>query len=149
MTVVLRAARPLDAGATGEILWRYLRETGWMPNLYSGAQTIAFCGKMIDRGWVTVAEADGRIVGFLARDGQEICALYLNRAVWGKGIARLLLDDAKSQARALRLRSFEANARANRFYRRAGFVEVARCDGRDNAENLPDITYVWPKEAAR
>ncbi len=149
MSVILRPARPLDAGTAGDILWRCQRESEWMPNLYSGAETIAHCGKMIDRGWMTVAVAEAGILGFLASDGRQLHALYLRRAVWGKGIARALLDDAKRRAARLHLRSFLANDRANRFYRRAGFVEIGRGDGRDNDENLPDIAYVWPKEAAR
>ncbi len=149
MNLALRAAHPLDAGATGEILWRCQREAVWMPRLYSGAETIAHCGTMIDRGWMRIATLDDRIVGFLACDGQQVHALYLTRTVWGKGIARSLLDDAKSRADRLHLRCFQANDRANRFYRRAGFVETGRGDGCDNPENLPEITYVWPKEAAR
>ncbi|MBK0329178.1 GNAT family N-acetyltransferase [Rhodobacteraceae bacterium F11138] len=148
MQATLRPARPLDAGATGDILWRCQREAVWMPRLYSGAETIAFCGSMIERGWMTVALVEGRIVGFLACDGRQIHGLYLSREVWGKGIARMVLDDAKRRADRLILRSFQANARANRFYRRAGFVEVGRGDGSDNDENLPDIAYVWPKENA-
>ncbi|MFD3191680.1 GNAT family N-acetyltransferase [Sedimentitalea sp. HM32M-2] len=148
MSIALRAARPLDAGATGDILWRFQDRTDWIPALYSAAQTIAFCGQMIDRGWVTVATENGRVQGFLARDGQEICGLYLDEAARGRGIGWLLLRDAQRHARRLRLRSFAANGRARDFYRRAGFVPVAHGDGRDNDENLPDIAYVWHKEVA-
>lgn len=148
MTVILRAATPMDAGATGDILWRFLNDTDWMPVLYSAAQTISFCGTMIDYGWMTVAEADGRVQGFLARDGQEICALYLAPSAQGRGIGKALLQDAKRRASPLRLRTFAANFRARRFYQNAGFVPVAHGDGADNDENLPDISYVWPREAA-
>lgn len=148
MSIALRAAKPLDAGAVGDILWRFQQATDWMPTLYSAAETIGFCGQMIDRGWVTVATENGRVQGFLARDGQEICGLYLDDAARGRGIGRLLLRDAQRGTRRLRLRSFAANSEARRFYQRAGFVPVARGDGRHNDENLPDIAYVWQKEVS-
>ena len=88
MTVQLRAAQPTDAGATGDVLWKYLCRTDWMPNLYTAAETISFCGVMIDRGWVTVAILDDQVEGFIARDGDEIHALYLNRKVARRGAWR-------------------------------------------------------------
>lgn len=117
-----------------------------MPKLYSEVETIAFCGAMIDRGWVTVAEAEGRIIGFLARDGEEICALYLSREVSGQGVGTRLLDHAKSCSRRLSLRALQANASALRFYRREGFVEVGRGDGTGNDEGLPDVAFLWSSE---
>ncbi|MBE1296324.1 GNAT family N-acetyltransferase [Phycobacter azelaicus] len=149
MTPTLRPARSTDAGQMGEILHRFTRETTWMPDLYTGAEAIAFCGVMIDRGWVTVAETDQGIVGFLARDGAEICSLYLAAEACGQGIGKRLLDAAKGevsradQAPRLSLWTFQANKGAQRFYRREGFTEVRRSDGTRNEEGLPDIEYVW------
>jgi GNAT superfamily N-acetyltransferase len=143
----LRPALPTDAGATGEILYRFQQNSDWMPKLYSEVETIAFCGTMIDRGWVTVAEADGRIVGFMARDGEEICALYLVREVSGQGIGTELLNHAKSLSPRLTLRAVQGNSSAVRFYRREGFVETSRGDGTDNDENLPDIAFLWTAKA--
>lgn len=148
MTVSLRAARPTDAGTTGDILGRFIAETDWMPKLYSAAETVSFCGGMIDRGWMTVVERDERVLGFLARDGQEICALYIAPEVLGQGLGRMLLDDCKRQVGQLNLRAFAANQRARHFYRSAGFRQTGQSDGRGNEENLPDIAYVWTKEAA-
>ena len=117
-----------------------------MPKLHTAAETIGFCGKMIDYGWVTVAEADDRVVGFLARDGEEICALYMLRQVSGKGVGRQLLDHANGQSPRLWLRTWQANAGAQRFYRKQGFVETGRGDGSATDENMPDVTYVWTRE---
>ncbi|GGH34493.1 L-amino acid N-acyltransferase YncA [Cribrihabitans marinus] len=147
MSLLLRAARPTDAGTAGEILHGFAEETAWMPRLHSQVEAIAFCGTMIDRGWVTVAELEGRVAGFLARDGEEICGLYLARAARRRGIGARLLARAKAECPRLVLRSFEANASARRFYRREGFVEAGRRAGAENDENLPDIAYVWYKEA--
>ncbi|WP_342779771.1 GNAT family N-acetyltransferase [Phaeobacter marinintestinus] len=144
----VRPARSTDAGSLGDILYDFQRDTEWMPDLYTGAETIAFCGTMIERGWVTVAEVDDQIAGFLARDGEEIVALYLSPDIGRRGVGRQLLNAAKQAVKRLELHTFEANEGAQRFYLRQGFVEKARGDGSDNEENLPDITYVWTQEEA-
>ena len=148
MTAHLRLARSTDAGRTGEILHRFAQENPWMPKLHSCAETIAFCGWMIDQGWVTVAETEDGVVGFLALNGQDIHSLYLTEAARGQGIGCQLLQNAKSSQPSLSLFAFQANGRACRFYERNGFAEVARSDGADNDENLPDIKYVWRSEEA-
>ncbi|MFP4450418.1 MAG: N-acetyltransferase family protein [Rhodosalinus sp.] len=139
----LRPATPLDAGALGEILHGFARSTPWMPRLWTGAETVAFCGRMIDAGWVTLAETEGRALGFIAREGAFIHALYVAEAARGRGVGRALLDHAKAASPALTLRTFEANAGALRFYRREGFTEAGRGDGRDNDEGLPDLRMDW------
>ena len=146
MNVALWPAQPTDAGATGAILAGFQGETHWMPKLYSGAQAIAFCGEMIARGWVTVAVDGGRVVGFIARDGPEICALYVAQGARGRKVGTGLLQGAKAQQGRLRLRVFQANKGAQRFYTRAGFQEVARANGCKNDENLPEISYIWQQE---
>ncbi|WP_170331153.1 GNAT family N-acetyltransferase [Ruegeria arenilitoris] len=146
MTVTLRPARSTDAGTTGMILHGFAQENDWMPNLHTCAETIAFCGYMIDQGWVTVADDDGDVVGFLALKGSEIHSLYLTSSARRKGIGRQLLNLAKSQHSELSLFAFQANEPALRFYRQNGFVEIARSDGADNDENLPDIKFAWRKE---
>ncbi len=143
--VTIRPARPTDAGTTGGILHQFSVDNDWMPDVHTLAETIGFCGTMIDRGWVSVAEIDGQVEGFLARDGDEICSLYLSRKGRRRGIGPQLLATAKSVCVRLQLKTFEANHGAQRFYRREGFIETARSDGADNDENLPDVTYVWTK----
>ena len=149
MTATLRPARSTDAGATGEILYRFQAETDWMPKLHSGAETIAFCGALISRGWVTVAEIDGQVIGFLARDAEEICALYLAPEATGQGVGKALLEQAKGQSDRLFLATFEANTGARRFYEREGFREAGRDDGTNNDEGLPDIAYLWRRDGGQ
>lgn len=145
-TLVLRRAEPLDAGPLGAILHGFAQRTPWMPRLWTGAETVAHCGRMIDQGWVTLAQADGRALGFLAREGHFIHALYVREDATGRGVGRALLDAAKAQCAALTLRTFAANAGARRFYLREGFREVDRGDGRDNDEGLPDVRMDWHRE---
>lgn len=148
MNVVLRPATPLDAGAVGAILHRFNHDTVWMPKLYSEAETISFAGVMIDRGWVTVATRDGLVLGFMARDGVEICSLYLRAEAQGQGIGVQFLAEAKAASSVLELWAFEANEGARRFYRREGFRDVARSDGARNEEGLPDVRLRWQRGAA-
>nr|WP_254429818.1 GNAT family N-acetyltransferase [Ruegeria atlantica] len=126
----------------------FARENEWMPLLHSRAETISFCGRMIEMEWMTVAETDQGVVGFLALNGNDIHSLYLAPDARGKGVGRQLLEHAKSRQSELSLFAFQANHSACRFYERNGFVEVARSDGADNDENLPDIKYVWNSEGA-
>lgn len=147
MMADLRAARSTDAGATGDILWRYQTATEWMPKLYSAAETLAFCGSMIDRGWVTLAVVQGQTVGFIARDGVDIHALYLTHAMIGRGVGQMLLDDAKVRSDRLCLWTYQAASGAQKFYLRHGFIEKDRTDGSDNDNHMPDVFYVWTREA--
>lgn len=156
LSVSLRPARPLDAGAVGAILHRFETETPWMPKQHSQAEAVAFCAVMIDRGWVTVAQpceqgstaGTEAVAGFLARDGHDIHALYVQPEQQGRGIGRHLLRAAMDETAELRLWTFQANDGAQRFYLREGFVEIRRTEGTENDEGLPDIQYLWPAEAS-
>ncbi|MBR7744053.1 GNAT family N-acetyltransferase [Phycicoccus sp. BSK3Z-2] len=74
-----------------------------------------------------VAELDGRVVGFVVLCDDEV--LHLGTAVdtWGSGLAGDVHDEALAVLReagvaVARLRVFEGNERARRFYRRSGWV---------------------------
>ncbi len=146
--LVIVPARVLDAGAVGEVMGRANDAMVWLPRVHSRAQDVMHVADMIDAGWVRVARQQNEIVGFIARAEGEIHGLYLHPLVQGKGIARSLLDTSKMTCNRLGLWSFQGNARANRFYRKAGFVEVARGDGSGNDAGLPDIRLEWQRKAA-
>lgn len=145
---VLRAARSTDAGTVGGILSEFAKTTDWMPRLHTGAEDIAHVGEMIARGWVTVAERDNRVVGFIACDGAEIVALYVAQLQRGQGVGSDLLNNVCARHPKLSLWTFQANAQAIEFYRRHGFVELARTDGSTTDEKLPDAQLEWQREAA-
>jgi GNAT superfamily N-acetyltransferase len=82
----------------------------------------------------TAVVVDPGVTGFVAwgpvRDddtvGSEVFAVYVDPSWWGRGHGTLLLDHAKDAVAAdaeLTLWVLEGNARARRFYERAGFVE--------------------------
>ncbi|MEM8730468.1 MAG: GNAT family N-acetyltransferase [Pseudomonadota bacterium] len=162
----LRQGQTLDAGSIGDILHGFETGTPWMPKQHSAAEAVSFCAMMIDRGWVTLAELagdeqdeqDGRvdygdhvvrpaIRGFIARDEEEVHALYVRPGWTGRGIGKALLQDAMARSPRLWLWTFQANHGAQKFYLREGFVESRRTDGAGNDEGLPDIQYSWPAEA--
>ncbi|NIZ61798.1 GNAT family N-acetyltransferase [Sedimentitalea sp. CY04] len=143
MSCVIRPAHSGDVRATAEIVHQFQEETAWMPKLYSLEEVVGFCRAMIDRGWVIVAQSQGRVVGFLARDQEEVCSLYLLSNERGNGFGRALLASAKASSPRLLLRTFVANEAAQRFYHRQGFIEIGRGDGSTNEEELPDIYLQW------
>lgn len=144
--IKVTTARALDAGTLAEIMAKANAELDWLPQVHSAAEEIGTLGDMIDAGWVEVARTGRQIVGFLARREDEIHALYLLPSVQGRGIARRLIESAKTARDGLGLWSFRANDRARRFYRKAGFAEVAQSDGTDNDFGLPDIRFEWQRE---
>ena len=141
--IKIKAAQPLDAGGAADAMAHANEGHRWLPRVHSRAEELMFVGQMIDAGWVQIARDDTGIVGFIATHEGEIHGLYLLPHMQGKGIAHLLVDGSKAQCEQLNLWSFAANARASRFYRLAGFREVARSDGQTNDVGLPDIRYEW------
>ena len=94
---------------------------------------------------IRIAEQDGEIVGFAARDGAWLEHLYVKVGFTGRGIGSELLQVVMSEAKlvtpVLRLYAFQCNEGARRFYERHGFAAVAFGDGSDNEEREPDVRY--------
>ncbi len=147
ITPAISPARPGDAPEIAAILSGWTDETAWLPRVHSRAEDREHADDLIRRGWVSVARDSGQVLGFMARAGEDIHALYVARPARGQGIGKALLDHAKARASRLGLWAFEANLRARAFYRREGFREVARGDGAGNDEGLPDIRLEWSRHA--
>lgn len=146
MTPTLRPAKSTESGKVGALLSSFSSETDWLPKIHSGAEDIAHAGMLIDRGWVVVAEIDSDVVGFIARDGFVVHALYVSSSLRNQGIGATLLNHSKAAINRLDLWTFQANDAAQRFYKRHGFLESARTDGAGNDEKLPDIQFRWQRE---
>jgi GNAT superfamily N-acetyltransferase len=147
----VRAAVLADAPAIADVhvrSWRAAYE-GQLPDAYLGklsAEERAASWRVRltapVAGWgAFVAVSDGQIMGFIAFGPSghddappgwaEIYALYLERAAWGRGIGRALLDDAERALLSfgfaqLGLWVLESNDRARRFYENAGWVTDRR-----------------------
>jgi len=145
----LAAANPEDASALAVILSDWIDETPWMPNIHTPDQDRRFLTHLIADCQVTTARDADRVLGFLAREGAMIQALYLVPMARGMGLGKRLLDRAKSQSSRLELWSFQANAGARAFYAREGFQEVEMTDGAGNDEHVPDVRLVWARKGAK
>jgi GNAT superfamily N-acetyltransferase len=143
---VIRAAALDDMPACAAIFNHWVDETGWMPRVHDHEDVVRHYRESVYAdNEVIVAESGGAVAAFLAlsRDG-FVTALYIDRPHRRRGFGKLLLDRAKERhPGGLRLWTFAANAEAQRFYRREGFIEERRTAG-DNEEGLPDILLRWP-----
>jgi putative acetyltransferase len=95
---------------------------------------------------VMVAETEGRIVSFLAREREGIRLLYTHPDFIGSGAGSLLMAAAKAAGTPrLELWCFQANGPARRFYEAHGFRAIRFTDGADNEEKTPDVRYRWQR----
>lgn len=145
MKPVITDATPADAPAIAAILGAWNRDTAWMPKLHSPAEDLGFAQHLIASRTTRVLCAP-QVTGFLARAGEEIEALYLAPEARGHGHGARLLAEAKAACPHLTLYTFQANLPAQQFYAREGFTEIARSDGAENDEHLPDLRLLWRKE---
>ena len=136
------------------------RDAGEIADLYlaSRAQALPYLRRVHSddevRGWIAhvrlatgetwVAREDGRILGFLSLDGEDLDQLYLLPGQFRRGIGSLLLAKAKELSpQRLHLFTFQRNAAARAFYERHGFRLIDLNDGERNEEGEPDVLYEW------
>lgn len=145
-----RLATADDAGGIASVFSPSFRLLTFLPMLHTAEQDRWFIENVILKECeVVVAERDGGIVSFLARDGEEIRMLYTHPDVVGSGAGGLLLEAVKvSGVAALELWCFQANIRARKFYEERGFRAVRFTDGADNEEKMPDVRYRWQRTPA-
>lgn len=146
MTFSLRPGQPNDAPAIATILSDWIDETDWMVRIHTREEDQGFGKFLLDKTDVTIALRGDRVGGFLARQHEDVQALYLAPFARGQGGGQALLDAAKAMAPRLSLWCFQANEGARAFYAREGFQEVELTDGQGNDEKLPDVRLVWKRE---
>jgi ribosomal protein S18 acetylase RimI-like enzyme len=94
-----------------------------------------------------VADADRRVVGFMASTPELIAQLYVHVDHQRRGIGSALLALAREESNGrLRLFTFAANESAQAFYRARGFREIAR--GFESEWQLEDIELEWIRGSA-
>lgn len=94
---------------------------------------------------VWVAEAGGRVVGYVRLTATWLDDLYVLPETAGHGVGTALLEVAKGlRPGGFCLWVFESNAPARAFYARRGLVELERTDGSANEERSPDLRMAWP-----
>jgi GNAT superfamily N-acetyltransferase len=132
-----------DVGPLARIVGDWVRETGWMPVLHSHDDDKGFVYGLLGTHVVRVARNRSDRLGFLARQWGRVQALHVDARSRGLGVGKVLLDEVKAVEPELELWTFQANLRALSFYRREGFHEAERTDGRGNDERLPDVRLIW------
>src|SRR5437763_5676428 len=81
--------------------------------------------ELVPTAMITVAEQDGALVGFVTVDPKTcyLDQIVVAPEVWGSGVARLLMSEARRLSPAgLELAVNADNGRAIRFYEKQGFV---------------------------
>ena len=146
--LALRTANHGDADAIAQVFSPSLRLLSFLSELHTVEEDRWFIANVILKECeVTVAEHDGTIVSFLARQSEEIRLLHTHPTFIGKGAGGRLLDAAKTaDVVALELWCFQANLAARRFYECHGFRAVEFTDGERNEEKTPDLRYRWQME---
>lgn len=116
----------------------------WLAGLHTPAEDLAYFRDVVFAecaAWG--AWEDGELVGFIAfRDGW-IDHLYVTPLRQSQGAGSVLLDVARRDQTAVRLWTFQRNARARAFYERRGFIALEETDGARNQEREPDVLYEW------
>jgi GNAT superfamily N-acetyltransferase len=127
--LAIRLADATDFEVISDVYRRSsLSNAGDREVLLANPEALVFAGGSIREGRTRAAVADGRVVGFatmtLGGEVAELDDLFVDPAWMRRGVARALVLDAVSVARAGGSKRIEvtANAHALNFYNAVGFV---------------------------
>ncbi|MCG7285002.1 GNAT family N-acetyltransferase [Cellulomonas sp. ACRRI] len=100
---------------------------------------------------VTLAERQGRVLGFVAVAGSRVEMLFVDPDVHGSGVGSALLRHVTAGRPVVDLDVNEQNPGARAFYARRGFVEVGRSplDGDGRPYPLLHLRRRAPADGAR
>jgi GNAT superfamily N-acetyltransferase len=141
--------RPATAGDAARVAELHLgaRRTAmpWLAQPRTDEEVHAWVRSvLVPSGTVTVAELDGRVVGFVAAGDGWLEHLYVDPAAQGRGVGSLLFAHAQAALpRGFDLWMFQRNTAALAFYASRGCAEVERTDGTANEEREPDVRLRW------
>ena len=139
--VVIRPAAQHERSSLEALQWRAsLANAGDRDALVANPDAIALPLEQIADGHVFVAEQDGVIVAFAAvlprPDGNaELDALFVDPALWKRGIGRSLVEHcaAVARGRASRILHVVGNPHAERFYAACNFRTTGTVETRFGA----------------
>jgi putative acetyltransferase len=146
--VILRRAEPADAQAIALVHRTATRVSlSFLPERHTAEEDLRFFAeRFLPANEVWVADADGRVAGYVGFDPDWIYHLFVHPDFQGQGIGPRLLALALADGRSRRLWTFQQNTRARRFYEARGFGLVEFTDGSGNEEKTPDALYEWRPE---
>ncbi|MEQ6901679.1 GNAT family N-acetyltransferase [Nocardioides sp. YIM 152588] len=149
--LALRPATVADLATVADVFWSARRAAGpaMPPPVHPYDDVVAFFARLDpSAGGTWVAEDDDGVVGFVHLTATWLDHLYVAPRAQGQGVGTALLELAQAlRPGGFGLWVFESNGPARAFYARHGLVELARTDGADNEEGMPDIHLHWPGSA--
>jgi GNAT superfamily N-acetyltransferase len=148
--VEIRRAREDEIEALTRLFIRARNEMEYLPPVPDEA-AVPIAARIREHEEVWVAEADGRLLGFLGIEASRnlggapiLEKLYVEPAEQNRGVGSALLDKAlELRPDELYLWVFQKNEGARRLYERHGFNVVELTDGAENMEREPDALYLW------
>ena len=148
--MTLRPAVPEDMATVADI-WHaawHVAHAGHVPDGLTAARTLEAFHERTPRrvADTTVAEVDGRLVGFTMIEGDEVEQVFVDPELHGSGIAAPLLAEAEQRVAAAGydvawLAVVDGNARARRFYEKHGWYDAGDLPYEVTADGT---TYVSP-----
>ncbi|HET8893693.1 MAG TPA: GNAT family N-acetyltransferase [Gaiellaceae bacterium] len=142
---MIRRAGPQDVDGIAAVFTRSFATLDFLPTLHTPEQHHAFLGgRVLAEQEVWVAERDGRILGFIALDGDLGTLFCVDPDEHGCGIGSALFAEVqRERPNGFRFWVFQQNARARRFYEARGCTVLELTDGSGNEERTPDALYQW------
>jgi len=142
---MIRWAGPKDVEAIAELYERSFATLDFLPTLHTSEEHRRwFGGCVLAQQDVWVAEEDGRVVGFLALDGDLGTYFYVDPDWHDLGVGSALFAAAQeARPNGFRFWVFQQNERARRFYEKRGCTVLDLTDGSGNEERTPDALYEW------
>ena len=142
----LRPAQAADALAVTRIFQSARAHSlPYLPILHDDAADHAYFAGVVERQEVTLSEADGVPVAFLALAGDQIEHLYVHPEHQRIGHGARLLEHVQARRDQLELWVFQRNRDAIAFYAAHGFEVVESTDGAGNEEQEPDHRMAWSR----
>ena len=152
MDLIIRPYRPEDFAPIND-LWRRARVAAF-PDFHARKGHTAeedrayFRTVILIKNTVFVAEADGRVVGFIAIAGDFIDQPYVDPDSKRQSVGASLISAAKALSPSgLHLFTFETNASGRAFYEKHGFRATGFAIS-PQPESEPHVEYRWTPRVA-
>ncbi len=140
----IRRATQADLEGCAEVINEWLDQTDWLPRTASTDEIaemfrsalktrVIWVGGEPVAGYLSIDPSDNHIWGFYCRET-------------GRGLGKALLEHVKVGRDFLSLNTHVPNERAQRFYKREGFVEVDRFIPKP-PDTVEEVRMEWHRDA--
>ena len=141
---MIRRATQNDVQEVADVFTRSFGTLDFLPKLHTADEDREHLASVIAKQDVWVAEEAGRIVGFIALDGDVGTFFYVEPDAHRRGLGSALFEYVqRERSSGFTFWVFQANEKARGFYEKRGCVAVEFTDGSGNEEKTPDVRYEW------